>query len=325
MDEGRKPFSWRIVTPLRKSIPVGVQRTFGHQNKGKFTTSKDWAYTTDHVPKTLSQKKKIMKIIFNNSQNSMLILGISFMLTVSQSWADSVQGENGEIEITPLVHSSVQLEYEGLVVQVDPWAAIDISHAKTADLILVTDSPGHHLDVEAIAHLSDSNTSVVIAENGLSQIPDGVVAINGELLKVTGIEVEAVAAYDIILGPPEHPKGDANGYVLTLGGKKLFFAGVTECVDEVKALKGIDVAFIPMNIPVGRMTPKAAADCTKILDPEIVYTYHYDQDWVRRLADPDFGGSSLPGNLSVSDTLDAFELELSGSGIEFRRANWYPE
>ena len=71
----------------------------------------------------------------------------------AHTWADSVAGINGDIEITPLVHSSVQLEYEGFVVQVDPWAPIDISHAKPADLILVTDSPGHHLDINAIESL----------------------------------------------------------------------------------------------------------------------------------------------------------------------------
>lgn len=256
-----------------------------------------------------------------------LFQGLSAVLALVSSplWADSVSGTDGPIEITPLLHSSVQLEYEGFVVQVDPWAPIDLSHAKTADLILVTDSPGHHLDVEAIASLSNNDTSVVIAENGLPQISDGIVALNGELLKASGVTIEAVAAYDIILGPPEHPKGDANGYVLTLGGKKFFFAGVTECVDEVKALEGIDVAFMPMNIPVGRMTPQAAADCTKILGPDVVYTYHYDQDWVRRLANPDFGGSTLPGNLSVPETLDAFEQALAGTEIEFRRGNWYPE
>ncbi|MDD9896316.1 MAG: MBL fold metallo-hydrolase [Gammaproteobacteria bacterium] len=264
--------------------------------------------------------------LIKRSGNTLLpAMGLAILLNSPYGWADSVTGENGTIEITPLVHSSVQLEYNGFVVQVDPWAAVDISHAEIADLILVTDSPGHHLDAEAIANLSDADTSVVIAENGRSQIPEGIVAINGELLMVSGVTVEAVAAYDIILGPPEHPKGDANGYVLSLGGKKFFFAGVTECVDEVKALEGIDVAFMPMNIPVGRMTPKAAADCTKILDPDVVYTYHYDQDWVRRLANPDFGGSTLPGGLSIPETLDAFEKELTGSGIEFRRGNWYPD
>ena len=146
-----------------------------------------------------------------SSPNRLILLCLSSLLFGNSALADSVAGTNGAIEITPLVHSSVQLEYDGFVVQVDPWAPIDISHAKTADLILVTDSPGHHLDTGAIANLSDFSTSVVIAENGLTQLPDAVVAINGELLKVAGVTVEAVAAYDIILGAPEHPKGDANG------------------------------------------------------------------------------------------------------------------
>ena len=240
------------------------------------------------------------------------------------AFADTIPAQQGEIVITPLVHSSVQLEYGELVVQVDPWSVIGLDNAKSAGLILVTDSPGHHLDTLAIAQLSLPNTSVVIAPNGLQQLADGIVMENGDIIKVSGVTVEAVAAYDIIPGAPEHPKGDANGYVLTLGGKRLFFAGVTECVTEVKALADIDVAFMPMNIPRGRMTPAAAAECTKLLDPDFVYTYHYDQDWARRLANPDFGGSALPGGITVAESLDLFEAELEGSGIEYRRGNWYP-
>jgi len=250
-------------------------------------------------------------------------IALSLLLPFA-AFADTVLAQQGEIVITPLVHSSVQLEYGDLVVQVDPWSVIGLDNAKSAGLILVTDSPGHHLDVNAIAELSLPNTSVVIAPNGLQQVNHGIVMENGDIIKVSGVTVEAVAAYDIIPGAPEHPKGDANGYVLTLGGKRLLFAGVTECVDEVKALQGIDVAFMPMNIPRGRMTPAAAAECTRLLNPDFVYTYHYDQDWARRLANPDFGGSELPGGITVAESLDLFEAELEGSGIEYRRGIWYP-
>jgi L-ascorbate metabolism protein UlaG (beta-lactamase superfamily) len=238
--------------------------------------------------------------------------------------ADNFPAEKGEILITPLVHSSVQVEYLDTIVQIDPWGIIGLSNAMSAQLILVTDSPGHHLDADAIEKLSLSNTSVVIATNGLSQIPDGVVMANGDTIVLSGVTIEAIAAYDIIPGAPEHPKGDANGYVVTLGGKRLFFAGVTECVDEVKALAGIDVAFMPLNIPRGRMTPSAAAECTKILNPDVVYTYHYDQGWARQLDNPDFVSPELPGGLTVAQSLDLFEKELEGSGIEYRRSNWYP-
>ena len=238
--------------------------------------------------------------------------------------ADSFPADSGEILITPMVHSSVQLEYENTVVQIDPWSIIGLDNAKPAQLIVVTDNPGHHLDADAITHLSLDDTRVIITASGREQIPDGLVMANGDTLKVAGVTIEAIAAYDIIPGAPEHPKGDANGYVITLGGKRLFFAGVTECVAEVKALANIDVAFMPMNIPRGRMTPQAAAACTRQLNPAVVYTYHYDQDWARLLANPDGSPSELPGGLSVAESLDRFEEELAGSGIEYRRGNWYP-
>jgi L-ascorbate metabolism protein UlaG (beta-lactamase superfamily) len=211
------------------------------------------------------------------------------------------------------------------VIQVDPWGLIGLDDAKPADLILVTDSPGHHLDAEAIASLSKANTQVLIAANGKEQVPNGIVIANGEMLRIANISVQAVAAYDIILGAPSHPKGDANGYVVSLGGKKLFFAGVTECVDEVRHLQDIDVAFMPMNIPLGRMTPAAAAECTKLLEPDVVYTYHYDQNWARRIADPSFTGGELPGGITVAESLEMFAQEFEGTNIEFRNAEWYPE
>lgn len=238
--------------------------------------------------------------------------------------ADNFPAEQGNIEITPLIHSSVQLEYSGIVVQIDPWNRLELVGAKTANLILITDNPGHHLDLTAIAKLITDSTIIVIAANGQEQIPTGIVIANGESITVSGVTIEAIAAYDIIPGAPEHPKGEANGYVVTLGGKRLYFPGVTECVDEVKALRNIDVAFMPLNIPRGRMTPAAAAECTRLLNPSVVYSYHYDQDYARRAVSPDYAGSELPGGITIAESLDLFEAALDGSGIEYRRGNWYP-
>ena len=184
---------------------------------------------------------------------------IVLLLTSSFALADSVSGSKGPIEITTLLHAGVQLEYQGTVVQVDPWDRLGLPGAKPADLILISDDPGHHLDVGAIERLRKPGASVVLTAAGKQKWPDGIVIANGETVRVAGVTVESIAAYDIIQGNPSHPKGDANGYVVSLGGKKFFFAGVTECVDEVKALQGIDVAFMPMNIPLARMTPAAAA------------------------------------------------------------------
>src|SRR6185503_5711075 len=108
--------------------------------------------------------------------------------------ADTFPAAGGDIEITPIIHSSVQIEHAGKVIQVDPWSAGDLSRAKRADLILVTDDLGHHLDVRAIERLRKPGSPVVIAANGRSQVPDGIVLKNGESRVVAGIQVEAVAA-----------------------------------------------------------------------------------------------------------------------------------
>jgi hypothetical protein len=80
-----------------------------------------------------------------------------------------------------------------------------------------------------------------------------------------------------------------------------------------------------MNIPLGRMTPAAAAECTKLLDPDIVYTYHYDQDWARRIANQDSTERALPDGISVAESLELFANEFEGTNIEFRNVEWYPE
>lgn len=255
----------------------------------------------------------------------LLSLGIGILVSQPGSAADSFATDSGSLQIKPLVHASVELEHQGLVLQIDPWGALGTEAMQAADLIIVTDSPGHHLDTEAIAAIRKPGASVVTPANGAAAIPDGIVMEIGDLLQIKSVTVEAIAAYDIIPGAPEHPRGDANGYVITIGGKRLFFAGVTECVDEVRALEDIDIAFMPMNIPVGRMTPEAAAECTQAIGPDVVYTYHYDQDWVRRLANPDYPGSELPEGITVEESLDHFAEHLLGTGIEYRRADWYPE
>ena len=71
------------------------------------------------------------------------------------------------------------------------------------------------------------------------------------------------------------PKGRGNGYVVTIGGKRIYFAGNTECTPEMKNLKNIDVAFLPLQMPQ-TMQPYDAGECSKAFLPKIVYIYHYD-------------------------------------------------
>jgi L-ascorbate metabolism protein UlaG (beta-lactamase superfamily) len=201
-----------------------------------------------------------------------------------------------EIEITPITHASVQLAYDGKVIQVDP-----VQDAQKADLILITGPETDHLNPAMISKLRKPGAPVVIPQAGQDKVPDGVVLANGEAKEIAGVRVEAVAAYDLIPGDPFHPKGRGNGYVITLGGKRIFFSGVGECVPEVQALKNIDIAFVSMNLPHDRMTMEAAAACMETFHPAIVYPYHYR-----------------------TGKVEDFKRLLNGKGIEVRLANWYP-
>ena len=237
-----------------------------------------------------------------------LIVTVAFRV---EAWAqataptlstDTVSASGGNIEITPIAHASVQIEHNGTVIHVDPWRQGYYSNAKLADLILVTDTPGDHLDLEAIVAIRRVGAPVVVPPSAEDIVPDNTVLANGETTTVRGVGIEAVPSYDLTPGEPYHPKGQGNGYVVTLGGARLYFSGGgLECVPEVQALTDIDVAFLSMNLPNDRMTPLAAAECVKIFKPKIVYPYHYRD-----------------ANLEV------FRDALGGLPIDVRLADWYP-
>ena len=101
---------------------------------------------------------------------------------------------------------------------------------------------------------------------------------NGDMQIVQGIKIEAIPAYNIIHkrdnGQPFHPEGVGNGYILIFGDKRVYVAGDTENIPEMKILQGIDVAFLPMNLPY-TMTPEMVTEAAKLFRPKILYPYHY--------------------------------------------------
>jgi L-ascorbate metabolism protein UlaG (beta-lactamase superfamily) len=167
------------------------------------------------------------------------------------------------------------------VIHVDPVSReADYSKMPKADLILITHEHGDHLDPQAIELVRTEKTSIVLTEVCGSKISGGVVMKNGEVRNVQGLKIEAVPAYNLLHmrspGVPFHPKGVGNGYVITFGKKRVYVAGDTENVPEMKKLKNIDVAFLPMNLPY-TMTPEMVADAAKAFKPAILYPYHYGE------------------------------------------------
>jgi L-ascorbate metabolism protein UlaG (beta-lactamase superfamily) len=253
----------------------------------------------------------------------LLAVVLSGVVSSSLSGADRFPATGGDLEVTPFVHASVQFEHAGKVVHVDPWSLGNLDRAKPADLILVTDDVPHHLDVKAIQRIRKPGAPIVIPAAGKPKVPDGVVLANGEGTTAAGVRVEAIGAYDLTPGEPYHPKGEANGYLLTLGGKRIFLAGVTECVPEIRALTNLDIAFVPVNLPAGRMAPAAAAECVRAIRPKVVYAYHYDQDYAARLQNPR-AARPAAAPASPAEQLQRFVDALKGGSSEFRKADWYP-
>jgi len=191
---------------------------------------------------------------------------------------DVLPTAEGDLKISFIGHASLMFEFGGKVIYNDPAGQYgDFSGLPKADLILAAHEHGDHFDLETIRKISKNGTKVVMTPLCAAQLPGGIVLKNGESATVEGILIEAVPAYNLVHmrspGVPYHPKGDGNGYVLAFGDKRVYVAGDTENIPEMKALGRIDVAFLPMNLPY-TMTPEMTADAARMVKPKILYPYH---------------------------------------------------
>jgi len=216
---------------------------------------------------------------------------------------DEGMTDKGPVRLTIVNHASLMIEGSGQVIHVDPVGVNRYSDLPPADLILITHAHGDHLDPAAIEKLRKPNT-LILGPEPVARKLNGVTTIrNGESRQFGDWGIEAVPAYNLKRGPSPgtfyHPKGDGNGYVLSFGGERAYIAGDTELIPEMKDLKGINVAFLPMNLPY-TMTPEEAAEAAKILAPRMVYPYHYR-----------------------GTDLTALQKALEGTGIEVCIRDWY--
>lgn len=208
-----------------------------------------------------------------------------------------------EVQITPISHASFMLQWDGKTIHVDPWSQGNYEGKPKADLILITDIHGDHMDLKQIAEVSKDDTVIVAPLAVQETVAQAVVLNNGESKAVLGIGIEAVPMYNLTRGPDPgrlyHPKGRGNGYVLTLGKTRLYISGDTACTPEMKQLKDIDIAFVCMNLPY-TMPPEEAAECVNTFRPKVVYPYH-----------------------SRGSDLEAFKKAVTAPGIEVRIEDWY--
>jgi L-ascorbate metabolism protein UlaG (beta-lactamase superfamily) len=200
---------------------------------------------------------------------------------------DKIPTSQGDLVLTFLGHGSLIMGFGGKIIHVDPYGKVaDYTTLPKADLVLITHDHYDHLDSKALQAILRPGTPVIASSVCAGKVKNAIILNNGETKTVLGLTVEAVPAYNIVNkrpdGAPYHPKGDGNGYVITFGGKRIYIAGDTENTPEMKSLKNIDVAFLPMNLPY-TMTPEMVADAARAFRPKVLYPYHFGETNTLRL------------------------------------------
>ncbi len=215
---------------------------------------------------------------------SILAFSVLLRAATSNRQADVQQTSKGELRIMPIFHGSLLFEFGGKEIYVDPWSQGDFTGLPQADMIVVTHTHGDHLDPKMVNQLKKQGTlivgptAVIDTLNCFPGCGQAVIVNDSDKKTVMGIDFEGVPMYNIENGSapdmPYHHKGVGSGYVMNFGDARVYVAGDTECTPEVKALKNITIAFLPMN-PPRTSSPAEAAACVKAFKPKIVYPYHY--------------------------------------------------
>jgi len=232
---------------------------------------------------------------------------LAALLSLAQ---DTIKTEKGDLVVVPIQHATFVLKWGGKTIFVDPTGGGDAfkGHGQP-DLILVTDIHGDHFDPKTLAAVRTSDTMLVapaaVAEKMGAEKAGVTVLANGEKTKAGEIGIEAIPMYNLTEERKKnHTKGRGNGYVLTLGGKRIYISGDTEDIPEMRGLKDIDAAFVCMNLPY-TMDVEHAADAVLAFKPKIVYPYHYR------------------GKEGMSDVEKFKSLVAKDKAIEVRLLKWY--
>ena len=228
-----------------------------------------------------------------------------------------IQKENIQhsFEIKPISHATMALEWDGEIIYIDPvgGAAAFEGQAKP-DLILITDIHGDHLNIETLQEVITNETGIIAPQAVKDKLPAELSSIttilnNGEIKEMIGFNIEAIPMYNLREEALKfHEKGRGNGYVIEKDGKRVYIAGDTEDIPEMRALKNIDVAFVCMNLPY-TMTVESAASAVLDFRPSKVYPYHYR------------------GTEGLSDVVqfgDLIKKSPASKEIEVVQLDWYP-
>jgi len=194
---------------------------------------------------------------------------------------DTYLTDSGELKATLVGHGSLMFAYNGKIIHVDPYSKIaDYSTLPKADLVILTHEHADHLDVDAIEMIKKDDTRFIMTQVCYDSLQYGEIMGNGDKKEFNSIAIEAVPAYNVVNkrsdGEFYHPKGRGNGYIFQFGDKKVYVAGDTENIPEMKKLKDIYIAYLPKNLPY-TMSDDMFIDAAVTVNPNYLYPYHFSE------------------------------------------------
>ena len=170
---------------------------------------------------------------------AVLLIALASFVHTAAAQTQTFPTSAGPVKITPLNHASTLIEAGGKVLYLDPAKPAKLADLPKADLILITDIHGDHMDPDSIKAVSKAGTEIFAAPAVVQTVTTAKPIANGETKVWGAFSIEAIPAYNLKRGPAPgkffHDKGRGNGYVLNYGGKRFYFSGDTEVTHTVEA------------------------------------------------------------------------------------------
>ncbi len=243
------------------------------------------------------------------------LFGVSFLFAgIFVSAQEIWPTKKGDLQIYPITHASMVWKWNGLNIYIDPVGeASDYSQFPKPDLVLITHAHGDHFSPATLEAINSFDAPIIVPKEVADKMDEKlksklIVLANGEEKDLMDLQVKAVPAYNYpVPEKPFHIKGVGNGYVISLGGKRVYISGDTGNIPEMKDLKNIDIAFLCMNLPY-TMDVDDAAKAILTINPKVVYPYHYRSQ---------NGFSDLEKFKSL--------VAAKNPNIEVRILDWYPK
>jgi L-ascorbate metabolism protein UlaG (beta-lactamase superfamily) len=162
------------------------------------------------------------------------------------------------------------------VIYFDPWKLR--GRPPLADLVLVSHEHHDHCSPDDVKKVSGPKTVLVANAGSAGKLPGARTVRPGDRLAAAGVEIEAVRAYNVNKfrspGVPFHPReADHVGYIVTVAGLRLYFAGDTDHIPEMAEID-CDVALLPVS-GTYVMTVEEAVEAARAISPQIVVPMHY--------------------------------------------------